>query len=293
MSNVELKRLNTCSFQTAVDVWNQGFQGYFIDMTLSLDSLLNRITAEGISPAHSFVAFSEDKPVGFLLSGLRTARGKKLAWNGGTGVIPNWRGKGVGKCLVNAALEMYAAERVDFALLEAITGNHAAIALYKTFGYEIVDEVTVLQTNGALTEFSVSDAYKVTRVPPATVGSLSFYRELSPWQAQWMSVTLNHGEAVIVLDQRGEIVCYALYKKRFDDHGNLASIALYQCEVAPKKEDNKRIAATALDSVFGPLTTRCLRRAVNLSKSNSVVDLLLNAGLEPFIDQVHMMKKIA
>src|SRR6185295_9393834 len=115
---LEFRRMSTCSFQTAVEVWNEGFQGYAIDLTLSLDSFLSRLTANGISPDHSFVAFNEGAPVGFVLTALRTEGDLKLAWNGGTGVIPAMRGKGVGKALIDAAIELYETELVDVALLE-------------------------------------------------------------------------------------------------------------------------------------------------------------------------------
>src|SRR4051812_235170 len=100
---IQLKHLNTCSFQTMLEVWNEGFQGYFVDMTLTLDRFLTRISSEGVSPEYSFVAFVEDKPVGFLLNGIRSNDGKKFAWNGGTAVVPAYRGKGVGRTLLNAA----------------------------------------------------------------------------------------------------------------------------------------------------------------------------------------------
>ncbi len=34
---LEIRRLSACSFDDAVKIWNEGFQGYFVDMTLSLD----------------------------------------------------------------------------------------------------------------------------------------------------------------------------------------------------------------------------------------------------------------
>ncbi|MGH9881544.1 MAG: GNAT family N-acetyltransferase, partial [Pyrinomonadaceae bacterium] len=46
---------------------------------------------------HSFIAFVEGKPVGFLLNGIRNNSGGKFAWNGGTAVVPAFRGKGVGR----------------------------------------------------------------------------------------------------------------------------------------------------------------------------------------------------
>src|SRR5512138_2804420 len=141
---IEIKRMHTCSFQTALDVWNKGFQGYFVDMTISLDVFMKRLSSEGISLKHSLIAFHEGAPVGFLLNGFRTVGDKKIAWNGGTGVVPNMRGKGVGRVLVGAALELYQAESVNVATLEAICGNKSAIALYTNNGYQVIDELTNL-----------------------------------------------------------------------------------------------------------------------------------------------------
>ncbi len=65
VAGLEIRRLNTCSFDDAVGVWNEGFKGYFIDMTLSLDGYLTRLQTEGLSPEYSFVGFSEGQAVGF------------------------------------------------------------------------------------------------------------------------------------------------------------------------------------------------------------------------------------
>lgn len=292
---LEFKSMNICSFQTAVEVWNEGFQGYAIDLTLSLDRFLSRLTANGISPEHSLVAFSEGKPVGFVLTALRTEGDMKLAWNGGTGVIPAMRGKGVGKALIDAAIELYETELVDVALLEAIHTNSNAIKLYEKCGYQIVDELSFLNTEQTVDHFAHAakmDEYHITHVPPEGVSKLAFYQKLSAWQTQAQSVRLNYGEAFIVSDARSKPVGYALYKRVFDEAGKLSSVALFQCEVAPDRTDAKLIATFALNSVF-PLEDNYRRGTSNLRKSNKMVtDLLLNAGFTTFIDQVHMIKTI-
>src|SRR6476619_534811 len=128
---LEIRRMNTCSFQTALEVWNAGFHGYFVDLTVPLEQFLQRLIYENVSLEHSLVAFDDGRPVGFLLNAFRSSGGKKIACNAGTGVVPDMRGKGVGNALVAATIEVYRNESVDVALLEVIQANHSAIAVYK------------------------------------------------------------------------------------------------------------------------------------------------------------------
>ena len=289
MNQLELKPMHTCSFETALQVWNEGFQGYFVDMSLTLDKLLDRLTASRISPEHSLVAMDGARPVGFLFNAIQLIGDKKISWNGGTGVIPEYRGKGVGKALVQATIDIYKANNVDVASLEVISTNHSAVNLYKRFGYEVIDELNYLQTTEPqFTEGAT--AYDVVSVYPSAVGRLPFYRELSPWQCQWQSLTLRGGEAIVVVDGDNTPIGYALFEKRFDEKGDLTRIALFQCEVASGQSDEKEAARSMLQRIFEHGELKCQRTTVNFPKSNVVViDLLKDAGFTTFIEQLHMI----
>ena len=292
-ANVELKRLSTCSFQTALEVWNEGFQGYFVDMTLSLDKFLARLTSDCVSPELSFIAFVAERPVGFLLNAIRANGMMKSAWNGGTGVIPSHRGRGIGRALVNASIELYEAHGVEVATLEAVRDNKSAINLYKDCGYATVEELTFLDAGDSVPSFGLKVGFTVRQVSLSSVGALSFYPELSAWQGQWQSLLASNGEAIIVSDQSGSVVGYALYKKRYDTDGTLAGIALYQCEVSPDRDDKEHIAAHALQRVFCSEPGSYRRSTHNLRKSNQlVIRMLADAGFTTFIEQVHMIKRI-
>ena len=290
----EIRRLSACSFDDAVKIWNEGFQGYFVDMTLSLDRYLWRLQREGLSPEFSLLAFCDGKPAGFLLNGIRTNAGRKVAWNGGTGVSPQFRGRGVGKALMRATIDLYKELGIQIATLEAISENESAISLYQQFGYEVVDRLVFFNHTGELNERAFPElncqTYSTAQVAPYLVGQLEFYQESAPWQGHWQSLIRQNGEALIVSDADGAAVGYALYKKKRDEQGRITEIALHQCVAIPGA-DMEAIIGCALRSVFAPLELECTRSTYNFSKSNEAVNRMLHeAGFQSFIEQVHMVR---
>ena len=298
MSNVvakpEIRRLSDCSFADAVKIWNEGFQGYFVDMTVSLDQYLSRLQRDALSPDLSLVAFCNGKPAGFLLNAIGTSAGRKIAWNGGTGVAPQFRARGVGKVLMRATIDLYQEQEIELATLEAISENEPAISLYRQFGYEIVDQLIFLNHEGKLSEHAFrqtnSDAFSATQVRPDAVAELEFYQELVPWQARWQNVMHQNGEALIVSNADGIAAGYALYKKKYDKQGRTADIALYQCVAVPGDEI-AAVVGCALRTLYTPFDLECTRSTYNFPESNEVVhSMLIDAGFTSFIEQVHMVR---
>jgi len=289
----EIRLMSECSLTDAVNVWNEGFKGYFADMSQTVNGYLARIHNEGISPEFSLIAFHQDKAIGFLLSGIRENQGKMEAWNGGTGVVPEYRATGIGKVLVKAALQMYREKQVDTATLEAITQNERAIKLYRHFGYETVDRLVIFQHEGELKFPESGRHYSIRKVTPHEVGKLDFYQHSTPWQTQWQNLTRNNGEALIVVDHNDAPAAYALYRKLLDAAGAVLGIALFQCQVRPGCSDAEAIALCALREVYGPPALKCRRSTSNLSRTNELVcGLLENVGFTTFVEQFHMVKKV-
>jgi ribosomal protein S18 acetylase RimI-like enzyme len=290
----EIRRLSEYSFTEALQIWNEGFKGYFADMTMTMDAYLSRLHWLFLSPELSLVAFHEGKPVGCLLNGVREHQGRKIAWNGGTGVSPEFRGAGIGKALVKAALELYREQEVNVAMLEAIRENERAIKLYQSFGYETVDRLIFYKHDGAVGFPKVAEEYSVRTATPLEVGQLDFYQDLTPWQTQWQTLTRNRGEALIVVDRNGAAAGYALYRRQFDQQGILTGIAIHQCVVQSGRADAEAIGISALRSVYAPLDEASHRTTNNFSAASVVICRLLeDAGFTIFAEQVHMIKRLS
>lgn len=289
----EIRRLSESSLSEAVKIWNEGFVGYFVDMTVSVDTYVSRLHYLFVSPELSLIAFHENKPVGFLLNGIRDNNGRKTAWNGGTGVAADFRGAGIGRALVQAALELYRDNNVEVATLEAICENERAIGLYQSLGYEVVDRLLLHQHDGAVEFPETNGRYSIKSATPYEVGRLEFYDDSTPWQTQWLTLTRNRGEALIVVDAAGNEVGYALYRRQFNEQGGLKGIAMHQCHVRSGQADAHMVAIAALRHVYAPLDVSCHRTTNNFSASKTgTCRSLENAGFTTFAQQVHMRNLI-
>jgi ribosomal protein S18 acetylase RimI-like enzyme len=288
---ITIKPLKNCRLDQILEAWNRGFEGYFVPINMTLDSFLSRMVFEGLSPELSIVAFDEEEPVGIIMNGVRDIKGKKQAWNGGTGVASAYRRKGVGRKLMEETLRIYQDQGVNTATLEAIAENHKAIALYESYGYQIADKVAHYSLSGPLqlTEDVLSNDYTVKVASIKEVSYLEIFNPYTTWQTQVKS--LHNGEAYILYDNEGLPAGYSLFKRTWNELGEETGIILYQLEIAPVLLGKEQAAAFLLNSVFGQ--SDAAKMIVNYpSSSRRNVALFKKAGFKKKVEQVVMIKEL-
>ncbi|MCJ8014859.1 GNAT family N-acetyltransferase [Paenibacillus sp. KQZ6P-2] len=289
---MEIKKFSEFSTAELTALWNEGFKGYAMDMTMSVDAFVKRNSDNQLSMEASIALCDNGKPVGFVMSGFRTVDGRLTAWNGGTGIIPEYRGKGHGKELIGAALDLYNEKGAEIALLEALSENEPAIKLYSKMGYQLIDQLRFYeQKEGLRPDVFAGDAassYQFRFGIPQDIQRLNIPVGNMPWQTQWENIV--NGESVIALDAQGQVVGFALFKRVFDSCGEHSSTALYQCRTVKATEEEVDVLLKALlTQVYAPLDKKVVRRTINLPLSEQVlVRILEEAGFTPWINQVHM-----
>ncbi|WP_260871643.1 GNAT family N-acetyltransferase [Bacillus sp. X1(2014)] len=282
--NINFKKLTECTITDIITAWNRGFEGYFVKLEMTAEMFFNRLVNEGLSLEHSLVAYDGDKPVAIVLNGFRVIEGKKTSWNGGTGIAPEYRGRGVSKLLMEAALNVYAEEGVQVATLEAIKENERAIRLYQRFGYVITDSLVYL--SGTLDLMATPISYKSIR--PKQLQTYHFYKENLPWQCQWQSV--KSGEAQIYYDENQNPLGYSLFKRVWNQEGQLEKVLLFQLEIfAELKEE---MIKSILSSITRENQIPINFMTINASLSNPVTLILQDLGFVKTTEQVQMVKKI-
>ncbi len=244
---ITIRRLCDCTLQDVILAWNEGFEGYFVKMNFSLEQFLKRLVHEELSAKHSILLYDGDTPVGIVLNGMREIDGKKLAWNGGTGIAPAYRNKGLGRLAIAECIRIYEEEGVESATLEAIAENHPAIGLYEKMGYKTIGRLMNYSCSKSIGLPARSAAYRTEVRSPAELSRLPFFHENRPWQTQRRSI--QNGEAIVLIDEVGKECAYAIYQKGWQENGDLQAIYLYQAELcsSPKPE----MAEALLQAVFG------------------------------------------
>lgn len=291
----ELGRLKDCTFDETLQLWNRGFSEYYSDMTMEMSGMMRHIARHNISPAHSVVAFVDGKPAGFVFIGMKTVSGEKLAWNGGTGLDPAYRGRGIGKAMMAEVEQVLRAEEVDIAYLEVVSKNIKAIRSYENGGFNKDIRLAGKVRTGAIEgrPFQYDEAelkgWRLEAVQPIKVSQLPFYRKHAAWDGQWHQ--FQPGQVSIVYDDAGEPATYAFYRRNLDAEGNLSSVVLHQFEVRPGLDKSKKaLYGKLLTEIYGPLDVECTRSTGNLPMTCPLLlQLLEQAGFKEKYEQFLMI----
>lgn len=109
------------------------FEDYLVPVTLSVEVFVQRFSAEGLSLLDSCVWLDGDVPAAMAVVARRGDEARLAAF----AMRPAYRGKGVGRRLMGSLLDALREQGVRRMWLEVIRDNHAAVALYRSLGFEI------------------------------------------------------------------------------------------------------------------------------------------------------------
>lgn len=290
---MQIKSLNECTLDEINELWNVGFQQYFSDMTRIVDQTVNHLGTCSIKPHLSVAAYIDWVPAGFVFIGVKHIHGMKTAWNGGTGVNPLFRGRGIAKILLQEAIRRMREADVDIVTLEVRIDNTNAIAAYNKAGFQSINGLPVLIRKGAFERVpfqrSKSAHYLDVYGVPEAVSRLPFYLEKTAWMTQWFNMSAG-SQSLIVYDCDGEAAGYALFSRSISKSGELSGITLYHCEANPKREDCSNVVRYMLDKVYGPLDAAVPRTAHYIRSTNqATIDALKEAGFTVDYEEQLMM----
>ncbi|WP_342506005.1 GNAT family N-acetyltransferase [Sporosarcina sp. FSL K6-2383] len=285
--NISYKLMSSVSFEEAHVLFNRGFEGYLVPMNLSFDTFVSRFGNDGLSPALSIVAYDGTDPIGFVLQGIREVDGQKISWNGGTGIIPEYRGRKLGYSLMVEAEKIIKERNVSVATLEALSENKAAISLYEKCGYKVEDDLLFLRANEMLDSKEPDlTGYEMKRIPATQSIGSDLFPSIVPWQTDASNTPKIGGEAVVI-SKNGEVQAACLIRKKCVYGDKAESITLFQVKENGNEDALSKLLAYALE-----YDQSINRTTYNFLKGNGrVVSSLLASGFEKTtISQVFMTK---
>lgn len=208
---MEIKNLENIELEKLVSVINLSFSDYIVPMQLTLENLKSKIVAENIKLKLSTGVFDDDRIVGFMLHGLRDSDTGLMVYNAATGVIPDYRGRGlVGKMYDDLLPELKKLE-VNKMMLEVIEGNHSAIRAYEKMGYTITRKLDCFTGKLHISKISTGISLKEIASFQWTE-FISFWNTIPSWQNAIQSLENSKDHCRIIVAYRNDLlVGYAIF----------------------------------------------------------------------------------
>ncbi len=198
------------------------FSDYQVDMQMSQPQFEQRLARDGVQLDLSAGAFDGARMIAFYMNGVGAWRGTQTVYDAGTGVVPSHRRQGIAKELFDFMVPRLKEAGIVQYLLEVLTSNHSAVALYRKLGFVEVRSLAVLRAQesgrGSTAEISVR------RMEPRWELFESFWDGYPSWQNSIDAVERLAVERVVIgAFAADECVGYGVV---FRSTGNLMQLAV-------------------------------------------------------------------
>ena len=142
--------LTAADFSTLYACFLDAFSDYQVNMQMSEQQFAQRVARDGVQLEISTGAFDDDRMIGFYMNALGDWKGKLTAYDAGTGIVPDYRGRGVAQELFAFSVSRLKERAVSQYLLEVLTSNERAVALYRSLGFVEARRLAVLRAQQAI-----------------------------------------------------------------------------------------------------------------------------------------------
>lgn len=272
---MDIRPLSSVDFSTLIDCFLKAFDGYFVPMPEDPEYYRQRWAMAKVDYNLSFGMFDDGELVGFIINAVDRRFGQKVAFNSGTGVIPEYRGKRIVKSIYDHALPLLRKCHVTHCELEVIQANVRAIKTYESIGFEIgrklrcfVGEPNVQDFSGEMRKRSID------QIPWSKLPELETYS----WD--------NQRETI----ERGDYSYYEIGNQdKFESYFIIDSDTGY---VAQFNSKNGSVASwERLASAIGSVSQTV--KIINVDgRLTNKIDLLERIGLKNTVDQFEMEMKV-
>ncbi|MBS1771566.1 MAG: GNAT family N-acetyltransferase [Bacteroidetes bacterium] len=276
---MEFHRLHHTTIPELTDAFNKAFENYEVSMQLTPEMMQDKLKAERIDLEKSIGAY-DDGLVGFILFGYDDVNGKKVMWDGGTGVIASHRGQKLTERMFEQALPIAAQNDVQQMLLEVLVNNTVAEKIYEKLGFKIVRKLHCYK--GIPTDTTLH--HHVEDITGCDIDALTEHHDWTPTWQHMNSGVRNSGNAIksIGIKTNGSIVAYT--------HYNTVKNRILQLAV-DRGHRRKKMGATLINHIYANSTRPIM--AINIDANDEVMNSFLKSiGLQHFISQYEMSMDI-
>lgn len=276
-----LRPLTNVPLEQIVECFNHAFSHYMIPTELNLPQFLHKIKTDNIKLDLSIGGFDGDKLAGFILHGTDTIGGQWTAYNAGSGILAEYRGKRLPELLYNYNISLLKEAGIQRVQAEIITTNTASLRAAQRIGFQHQRKFVCMSGTLAAVPVSSPTTFQINSLRAFDWDLLATFWD---WQPAWQN---NHNSVERTSTIRGvgayasnQLVGYVLY--------NAVTHRIVQIAVHP---DHRRqgIAQSLLNTLSQKFVNIDFT-VINFDDSDkATARLLAKFGLQPFLHQVDIL----
>ena len=244
---ITYRLLNIADFISLYECFLKAFSDYQVDMQMSREQFEQRITRDGVRLEISAGAFDNGKMIGFYMNGAGPWQRKPTAYDAGTGVIPEYRGRSVAKELFAFMVPRLKEFGIAQYLLEVLSENERAVGLYRKLGFVETRMLAVLRSDEPVKRLSELPDVSIRAVeePDWTLFE-SFWDGYPSWQNSSRAVERVVERTILGAYVEEKCVGYGVV---FQPTGNLMQLAVSP-EHRRKSIGSRILAALSTDEAL-------------------------------------------
>ena len=280
--NIQYRFLSNVDRSELLKTNLEAFSDYVVPMQVSEKQFENHLAQNNIDLDLSVGAFKDDVLIGYTLNGFGLWNGKQTAYDGGTGVIPNYRRMGIGKSMFEFLLPKLREIGVEQMLLEVIINNTKAVNLYRKLGFlESRRLLFFVQTDEIKSE--IQNEFEIRQVENLDLNHIrTFWDKETSWQFSIEAVNRKLSPKILFgAFKGGKCIGYSIL---YPSTGTISQIAI------DKEFRRKKIATNLLAEMQKYIKKDVQLRFSNVDRElNSLIRFAGNLDFTPTISQFEMI----
>ena len=286
-NKISVRLLTKDDLPEMYNAFEVAFRDYPIPFRLSEEHFRKKFVDKlKINFSLSAGAFADRKLKAFIFTSVSRYEGQITAYNGGTGVDPEYRGNGLTYQLYNYLIPRFKQENVTQCILEVLTENEPAINVYENIGFSKSKKFKCYKLNPAAPVTSKENMeIKIIRVEsPNWKVYTKFFDYIPSYLDSRAMIEANLTNEVVVEAVLNEVaVGYAIFQPVI---GRISHIA-----VSPDQRE-KGIGSMLLRQIYKESNSKALTIINVLEEAKTMACFLTRSGFEIELDQYEMRRML-
>ena len=209
---ISISALTRITSAQLISTFNHAFSYYIVPVNLNSFILKQKMAQENIRLEFSAGVFDDGRLVGLMLHGIGEVNDEPAAYNGGTGIIPEYRGRGLVSRMYDFLKPLLEQVGIQKVLLEVIDTNERAISAYKKVGFRRLRMLDCFKGE-ILHPVLVPDPGVTAEVAPELPWAQlpSFWNYRPTWQHTIAAARRGHGPLkYLAIKEKGQLLAYGI-----------------------------------------------------------------------------------